>query len=96
MKQYTKGRAGPVSRLTLEIRDVINIEDGPNSRARGDGVATMAGGKIRGVSFLVQGGNHAAVRDRMVQGETLDVSVRWTGGSAVTIIEYHPPVAKAA
>lgn len=88
--KYTKGKAGPVSRMQLEIREVLHMGEGANSRAKGDGIATMAGGRIKGVSFLVQGKNHAAVRDLLVPGGMVDVSVRWTGGTAVTIVEAHP------
>lgn len=94
--KYTKGKAGPTSRMTLEITYFMSINDGPNSRARGEGIAILSGGRKRGVNFLVQGGNFTKNSDLIKPGAVLDVTVRWTGGSAVTIIETHRPMAKAA
>lgn len=98
MTSYTKGKAGPVSRMRLEITDVVHIDDGAASRARGEGVAELARGRLKGVTFLVQGRNHAAARDLLVRGAFVDVTARWTGGTAITIVETHRPeqVAKAA
>jgi len=86
---YSKGKAGPVSRMTIEVGDVDITEDGANSRCGGDGIAEMARGKVKGVSFRVQGRKFEAARPWLVRGAKLDVDVRWTGGSAVTIVTVH-------
>lgn len=93
--KYTKGQAGPISRLRLEIGRVHHFDEGgAQARARGDGIATMARG-VKGVSFLIQGKHHRALREALVVGGTVDVTVRWTARDEVTIIETHT-VAKAA
>ena len=94
--KYTKGKAGPISRMQIEITMVHHFSEGtPQSRARGQGLARMAGGKIKGVTFLAQGRHHLALRERLVEGEAIDVTVRWTARDEVTVIETHD-MAKAA
>lgn len=87
--KYTKGRAGPVSRLQIEISTVDITEAGPNSRASGGGIATMAGGRLKAVEFNIQGKHVDAARDNLVPGDTIDVDVRWTGGTAITVKKVH-------
>lgn len=93
--KYTKGKAGPVSRMKLEIANVHHFDEGSTqSRARGDGIATMAKG-VKGVSFLIQGKHHRALRASLVEGGIIDVTVRWTARDEVTVTETHL-IAKAA
>lgn len=94
---YSKGRKGPESRLQLEIRTIYSNQDGPNGMARGDGLATLSGGRFKGIDFMAQGKHRAKLAPFLKVGETIDVTVRWTGGMAVTVTEVHlPAVAKAA
>lgn len=86
---YSRGRKGPESRMQLDVNFVDHVEAGPNSRANGGGVATMAGGRQKAVEFFVQGRHHKAARAYLVAGGTIDATVRWTGGTAVTITQVH-------
>lgn len=86
---YSRGRKGPESRMLLGINHVDHVEAGPNSRANGGGVATMAGGRQKAVEFFVQGRHHKAARVYLAPGGTIDATVRWTGGTAVTITAVH-------
>ena len=87
--QYTRGRAGPVSRMTIEVSTVDVTEAGTNSRASGGGVATMAGGRLKAVEFNIQGKHLEAARAALSVGGVIDADVRWTGGTAVTIKKVH-------
>ena len=49
----------------------------------------MAGGRLKAVEFNIQGKHVDAARASLVPGATLDVDVRWTGGTAVTIKKVH-------
>jgi hypothetical protein len=86
---YTRGKAGPVSRMTIEVSDVDISENGANSSAGGGGVAEMARGRLKAVEFRIQGKHLASARPYLAKGGTLDVDVRWTGGTAVTIVKVH-------
>lgn len=95
--KYTKGQAGPVSRMHLEIIQIHHFdEDGPQSRARGQGMATLARGKLKGVSFLAQGRHQKRLKAALETSTTVELTVRWTARDEVTVMEVHPPVAKAA
>ena len=85
--KYTKGKAGPVSRHEIEIVDVIHVGTGPSAYARGNVMLRKADGSLKGVGFMVQGGNYAALRDQLKPGERLRVPVRWTGAYAITIVD---------
>lgn len=92
---YTKGKAGPVSRMTIDIHHIHHFDEGmPNARARGDGIARLAKSD-RGVSFLIQGKHHRALRDQLEIGGQIDVTVRWTARDEVTVTQTHQ-IAKAA
>jgi hypothetical protein len=86
---YTRGKAGPVSRMRIEVSTVEITEAGANSRASGGGVATMAGGRLKAVEFNIQGKHVDAARPSLVPGGVLDVDVRWTGGTAITVKKVH-------
>jgi len=86
---YNKGRKGPESRMQIDVGYVDIVEAGPNSRANGGGVATMAGGRQKAIEFFVQGRHLKAARDHLAVGGTIDATVRWTGGTAVTITQVH-------
>lgn len=89
MTTYTRGRAGPVSRMKLEVSDVEIVDAGTNSRAGGGGVAEMARGRLKAVEFRIQGRHVQDARPYLAKGGTIDVDVRWTGGTAVTIVKVH-------
>lgn len=95
--KYTRGKAGPVSRMLLEVSSIHHFDQGaPNGRTRGDGVATMKSG-VKAVSFLAQGKHHKALLAAGARvGETVDITVRWTARDEVTVVEVHPALAKAA
>lgn len=95
--KYTKGKAGPVSRMLLEVSSVHHFDQGaPNGRSRGDGVATMRSG-VKSVSFLAQGKHHKALIEAGIAvGATVDVTVRWTARDEVTVTEVHQALDKAA
>ena len=85
--KYSKGRAGPVSSNVMEIVDVAHLGAGPSAYAKGSALLRKADGSLKDVSFLVQGGNYAALRGRLTPGASVRVPVRWTGGNAVTIVD---------
>jgi len=95
--KYTRGKAGPTSRMQLELTSINHFDMGlPNGRSRGDGVATMKSG-VKAVSFLAQGKHHKALLAAGARvGETVDITVRWTARDEVTVVEVHPALAKAA
>lgn len=94
--QYTKGKAGPISRMIIDINMVHHFDDGtPKARARGTGIAQLARTR-KGVSFLIQGKHHRALRDELQEGSSIDVTVRWTARDEVTIVETHPAQKLAA
>lgn len=87
--QYTRGKAGPVSRMTIEVSTAEITENGSNSRAMGGGVATLAGGRLKALEFTIQGRNLDAARAGLCAGGVLDVDARWTGGTAIAIKKVH-------
>jgi len=87
MQKYTKGKAGPVSLNELEILSVLHCGSGPQAYAKGDAMLKKANGDLKGVSFLVQGGNYQFHSERLVPGQKMRVPVRWTGGTAITIVD---------
>lgn len=95
--KYTRGKAGPVSRMLIEVGNVHHFDkDAPNGRSRGDGIATMKSG-IKAVSFLAQGKHHKALlAEDIAVGKTIDVTVRWTARDEVTVTEVHRELARAA
>lgn len=94
---YTRGKAGPTSRMQLDISSINHFDTGlPNGRSRGDGIATLKSGP-RAVSFLAQGKHHKALLAAGAAiGKTVDVTVRWTARDEVTIVGVHPALAAAA
>jgi len=87
MPKYNKGKAGPVSLNQIEIESVIHCGTGPQAYAKGYAMLKKANGEPKGVSFMVQGGNYQFHRERLVVGEKMRVPVRWTGGTAITIVD---------
>ena len=85
--KYSKGKAGPVSINQIELLEVVHCGEGPNAYAKGDGLLKKSNGDLKNVSFLVQGGNYQFHRERLIVGDKIRVPVRWTGGSAVTIVD---------
>lgn len=94
--QYTRGKAGPVSRMRIEVSTADVTDAGTNSRAAGGGVAEMARGRLKAVEFVVQGRHVEAARAALRPGGVIDADVRWTGGTAVTIVKVHGAEAGAA
>lgn len=85
--KYSKGRAGPVSLSSIEILSVEHCGSGATAYGKGHAMLRKAGGRLEAVSFLVQGSNYQFHRERLVVGEEMRVPVRWTGGTAVTIVD---------
>ncbi len=85
--KYSKGRAGPVSMNSMEILSVLHCGTGTSAYAKGDAMLKKANGDLKAVTFMVQGGNYAFLRERLVEGGVIRVPVRWTGGAAVTIVD---------
>ena len=94
--QYTRGKAGPVSRMRIEVSTADVTDAGPNSRVSGGGVAEMARGRLKAIEFVAQGKHVEAARAALRPGGVIEADVRWTGGTAVTIVKVHSAEAGAA
>ncbi len=82
-----KGRPGPVGMNVIEIVEAVHRGSGADAYARGHAVLRHDDGGTRDVSFMVQGGNYAALASRLVVGAVLEVPVRWTAPHAITIVD---------
>lgn len=85
--RYTKGKPGPVSINQIELTAVTHCGEGNSAYAKGEAMLKKAKGDLTKVTFMVQGANYRFHLERLVVGNTMRVPVRWTGGSAVTIVD---------
>ena len=79
-------KENPVRTHKMTIVEIDRMGEGGRTYARGRALVKIVGEPVREVRFMVQGSNYARIDADLVPGAVLQLPVRWTGRTSLTIV----------